>query len=786
MRIHETVELDGLLKESFWKLADATDTFTVNYPTIGNRSPFITKARFLYDDEAIYIGAEMHDPYPDSIMTVLSQRDDIGNADFFGILIDPYGAGQNGFSFFVTAAGVEVDAIRSQSDADITWNAVWKSRVQKTSFGWSLEMKIPLTQLRFADVPIQNWKINFKRQVRRRREISYWNEVNPQLFGELAQSGNLLDLTNLHSPLRLSFSPYATSYLENYYSSSNGAQDWRFRQRFGMDVKLGLSESFTLDATLIPDFGQTLSDNLVQNLSPFEIRYNENRPFFLEGMDLFGIGDLFYTRRIGLQTYLGAEKIDELTANGATILEAPSQAQLVNATKISGRTKNGLGLGFFNAIEKHSYVTYEDSTGVIRQELIHPTSNYNVAVLSKNFKNNGNFSFINTNVIRPEVDVMANVSSAEFQALTKNRNNSITGNFQFSYNEKGKTNWSGYNSFINWSKVNGSFLYDVSYYESSDAYDPNEMGYLARNNYRGIWGNLRWTDYEPKKLFRRNTNVSTNLEYLNMPSKFAYWNVSGEVIGTFKNFLTAGLNADIFPFGEVDHFESRTFGIPVNIPQSGQFGGFYSSDYSKPFALDASFSSRKYLEKNMFIIDGSISPRIRFSNKLFTIFRTGVTKFRGNYGYVYVADTLFSDQIILGTRDRWVVNNSISGNYTFTNRIGMVLRFNHFWQEVTYTSFHQVDLMGNRNFTAYTGIDSTGKSNHNSSYNAFTIDLDFRWIIYPGSEIRFVWKYNIYATAMANYDSYFHVFNDLFQEPRLNSFSVKALFYLNAGKVLKR
>jgi hypothetical protein len=163
-----------------------------------------------------------------------------------------------------------------------------------------------------------------------------------------------------------------------------------------------------------------------------------------------------------------------------------------------------------------------------------------------------------------------------------------------------------------------------------------------------------------------------------------------------------------------------------------------------------------------------------------------VTLLKSDYGYVYVSDPGYANDIILGTRDRWIVNNNITGNYTFTNRIGMILKVNHYWQEVTYLRFNKLENNGRREETAYTGYDTEGVSHHNTSFNAFTLDMDFRWVIYPGSEIRFVWKYNIYASKAGNYGSYFNVFNDLFDQPRLNSFSVKALFYLNAGKLVKR
>lgn len=786
-RISETITLDGQLNENCWLTLPVADSFIVNYPNIGELSGFHTEARFAYDDLAIYVGVKLDDPRADSVLAMLSQRDDYGNADWFAVLIDPYGAGQNGFNFSVTAAGVELDAIITQREEDFSWNAVWKSRVARTATGWSLEIRIPLSQLRFPETEVQNWRINFKRQVRRIRQMSYWSPVDPQKYGEIAQSGSLIGLAKLVSPLRLSFSPYTTAYVENYYNSQTGIQEWRFRQRFGMDVKYGLSESFTLDATLVPDFGQTVSDNLVLNLTPFEVRYNENRPFFLEGMDLFGIGDLFYTRRIGAATYRGAQVVDSLTAAGTEVVTAPSQAQLINATKISGRTGKGLGVGVFNAIEKRSTVTYRDSTGAEHEILAHPLTNYNVFVLSRNLNNNNNISLLNTNVYRPELNMLANVSTAEATVFSKKRKYSLFVSGRASVIEQNKTSTAGHTAYAKFEKVQGPLTWYLDYYETSDTFDPNDLGFLPRNNFRGFSAFTRWIGYQPKGRFLRRTLIaSTNLEYLYNPDKFAYWVINGRSINTFRNFLSTGLEFDYYPLGQVDHFESRTFGNPVIFPASFMLGGFYSSDYSKKYALDFSVYNRFYLKAGMNDLDAEISPRIRLSNKLFTVFGTGISRYLGNYGYVRVADTNYTGQIILGVRDRWIVNNSISADYTFTNRMGLTLRLNHYWQEVNYSEFRQLQPEGRMAVSSYTGIRSDGSSAHNTSFNAFTIDLSYRWVIYPGSEIRFVWKYNIYASKNALDENYFYTFRDLFEQPQLNSFSVKALFFLDAGKVKRK
>ncbi len=536
-RTNHAITLDGMILEVAWDEAETAGDFINNYPNPGVSSPYKSEVKFLYDDQYIYIGAKLSDNRPDSIIAFLSERDDYGNADWFGVLIDPYGAGQNAFGFYVTAAGTELDAIINQTNEDYSWNAVWRSKVKRIAEGWSIEIRIPLTQLRFPKEQIQNWKINFVRQVRRNREKSYWSPVDPQQYGEIAQSGYLKGIENLGTPLRLSFSPYSTMYLEDSYDENTQTQNWGFRPRFGMDMKVGLSESFTLDATLIPDFGQTVSDRLVLNLSPFEVRYPENRPFFLEGMDLFGIGDLFYSRRIGAESYLKEQALDSAAKDpNNRINSIPDRAQLINALKISGRTKGGLGIGVFNAIENKSFLHYEDSVGNDHKILAHPVSNYNVFVLSQNLKNNANISLLNTNVFRPEINLISNVSTLEGLVFNKSKVYSISANTQVSVNSMGNSTNVGRSSSISFRKVKGVNQFNIDYYDSDNNYNPTELGFLPRNNFLGFYGRYTWTGYQAtKRLLRRNFSAESTLEYLYKPTKLGYWSINTEYIITTKN-----------------------------------------------------------------------------------------------------------------------------------------------------------------------------------------------------------------------------------------------------------
>ena len=199
----------------------------------------------------------------------------------------------------------------------------------------------------------------------------------------------------------------------------------------GLDLKYGINESFTLDATLVPDFGQVRSDDQVLNLSPYEVKFNENSPFFMEGTELFSKGGIFYSRRIGSKPNGYDNAYDQLDAN-EVVTSNPSESTLINATKISGRTQSGLGIGIFNAMTRNMHATIKDTLSEdIREVLTGPFTNYNMIVVDQSLKNNSYVSFVNTNVRRnAEKDdyyYTANVTATDFRIQDRSRQYSISG-----------------------------------------------------------------------------------------------------------------------------------------------------------------------------------------------------------------------------------------------------------------------------------------------------------------------------------------------------------------------
>lgn len=397
-------QIDGLLNDSIWLTATIANDFVQFEPVNGSPATEKSEVLFAYTDEAIYIGATLYDSNPKSILKELSRRDVIESmkSDYFSVLLSPYNDGINAVEFMVSAAGVQADVNYSGYTEDTNWDAVWVSAVQHTEAGWLVEIKIPYSALRFSTKSNQTWGVNFMRRVKSKNEVASWNPINNGIKGVTNQMGIVTGISELKPPIRLAIFPYISGYYEKTPTKKNPSQSFNG----GMDIKVGITKGVTLDATLIPDFGQVQSDDQIYNLSPFEVQYNEKRQFFIEGMDLFKRGGIFYSRRIG-GSPAGNGTIGNYMNTNEVIKENPAETNMINGTKITGRTAGGLGIGVLNAITAKTEATVEDTvTGLSRKIKTQGLTNYNIFVLDQNLKTTRMLAllilmFIDTTTISP-------------------------------------------------------------------------------------------------------------------------------------------------------------------------------------------------------------------------------------------------------------------------------------------------------------------------------------------------------------------------------------------------
>lgn len=768
-------KIDGVLNEEEWLKALPASGFTELYPNPQTPSDFQTEVRVLYNDEAIFIGAKLFDPEPTKILKQLAARDefDAVNADKFSVAIDGMFNKQNAFAFGVTAAGTEVDAYQTPDNIDMSWDGAWTSSVKITDFGWVVEMKIPYSQLRFSDKENQVWGIQFFREVRRVREGSHWAAIDPKINGEVQQFGELHGLQGINPPLRLNLLPYIAGILKHTKSAG-----WKPKFTGGMDIKYGLNESFTLDMSLVPDFSDVLSDDLELNLGPYELFFEERRPFFTEGTEIFGRGNLFYSRRVGSTPYSYKKVGAFADSTGNTILENPEKSPLLNALKISGRGKNGIGIGIFNAITGETHALLSDSTGLESEFRTSPVTNYNLIVFDQLLPNNSYFSFTNASVLRAGAFDDSNVSAVEIQKNDKKNQYGVRGKLAFSQRflagQDSESGERGFNSYFAFGKYGGRFRWSASQNIESERYNPNDLGFLYAPNEVTHNFYMGWYSFKPKGIFNNyNVGVTGTYNRLYKPSKFVESGIFPSAKIEFKNFLSSGLNISWFPIERHDYFEARSEGQQQQFlrPRSFEFGGWASSDYRKPLAIDVnagfSFTYGKVAQWQRDVYWIGLSPLIRLSNKVNLRLNSQTTLRSGDVGY---AGRASDGTAVFGSRYRQDILHELNVNYLFSKSLSFIFRARHIWSIVEYNEYFGLDEAGQLTASDYTG-------NANTNFNAFNLDAILRWRFAPGSELNFTYKNAVLAFDDVVERNFASNINSLFQEDAANTFTLKVLYY---------
>lgn len=766
-RTLQSPQIDGVLDDECWNNVPIATDFIQIRPNPGKVETHDrrTEMRVLYDDVAIYVYARMYD-HPDSVSHELVSRDNIGNADFISIIVDPFYDKMNGNGFFVTAAGVQFDAKYSQvGDEDANWNAVWESAVKIDDKGWTCEMKIPYSALRFSGKDIQNWGLNFSRRIQRSNTQTFWNFVNPKVNGFINQEGLWTGIKDVKPPLRLSFSPYISAYVNHYPFNLTGVKNTSSRFNGGMDVKYGINNSFTLDMTLVPDFGQVQSDNRILNLTPFEVKFNENRQFFTEGTELFNKGDLFYSKRIGsIPSYYNYSEV------GGTdkIVKDQTEAKVLNATKISGRTAKGLGIGIFNAVTGSMETEVEDAQGNIRMVETQPLTNYNILVFDQSLKNNSSATFINTNVLRQGTAYDANVSALLFNLNNKGNKYFVNGGGKMSY-LRGEESSTGYSYTLRFGKQSGNFTWSYNQVYADDKFDPSDMGFFTNNNFLDQRIGIGYNVYKPSKWYNQFESwINLNYSRRAIPSVYQRTSTNAGYWVQFKNQWSAELDLSWERKGN-DFYEARN-GQLYRAPENYGISLYINPNRAKAYNFGGNvryfkqqlFGGRQY---NFYFFQNlRLNDQVAFGLDL---------NFNPNYDYVNWV-TAQGNQAIFSRYDRRTVENSFDAKYTFTNLMGITVVLRHYWSDRRNKEFYLLNPDGH--LTTYQGVPLTGMDRN---YNVFNIDLIYTWQFAPGSTLSVSYK-----DAAETYDTFYTQrynknLSGILNAPQNNSLSVKVLYYVD-------
>lgn len=393
IHITESMEINGLLTEAAWQ-GPGFSALKQKDPVQGADPTERTEVWVAYDDAALYVAARLYDSSPDSIMQILGRRDADITADWFSVYLDPYFDRRSGYYFAVTAAGCISDGTMYNDDwTDNSWDGVWESAVQVDQLGWTVEMRIPFSQLRFHENSEHTWGINFKRTIGRRNEFDYLAFTPRDESGFVSRFGTLTGISSITPGGTVEVLPYINTRAE--YVHSNAGDPFnpgsRYLPGLGADLKVGLTSNLTLNATVNPDFGQVEVDPAVVNLSDVETFFSEKRPFFIEGANVFEFGyggsnnfwgfnwsnpTIFYSRRIGRSPQGSLPQYD--------YADLPLGTHILGAAKLTGRVFDEWKIGTIHALTNREHADIQNA-GLRSRVEIEPLTYYGISRIQRDF-----------------------------------------------------------------------------------------------------------------------------------------------------------------------------------------------------------------------------------------------------------------------------------------------------------------------------------------------------------------------------------------------------------------
>ena len=777
--VEGTVVLDGVLDEEVWQQAIAISGFRQYEPVDGAPASQKTEVRVLYGSNNLYVGALLYDDEPGAIEKALGRRDDFNRADWFLVAVDAYFDRRTAYVFGVNAAGVQFDALQSGSGGggppgggnsnaprgmDPSWDAVWYSDIRTTADGWAVEMRIPYSMLRFSEAPVQTWGVHFTRRIPRLGEQVEWPHVpRTQRDNLVAGFGRLTGIREVKPRRNIQITPYTVTGLHTLESEDVPGKLTSTRTfDVGGDLKIGLGPNVTLDATINPDFGQVEADPAVLNLTAFETFFQERRPFFVEGINIYefrvGRGGLLYTRRIG------------------------ADAPIIGATKLSGRTGSGLSFGVLGAASGNNF---------------NPSRGYGVARVSQQI---GSYStaggivtlFEGSNVGGNHLRSLAAGADWDLRFL-ENRYGvqglfSITKRNWIDGDIDGETGFAG-NLWVRkrqgtWSGFTGLDVF-------SDTFNPNDAGQLRQNNFIALVSIIeheinggspfgpfsraggRFFAYQQFS-YREGLDLGQRLDF------GSRWTLRG-----FQSIMF-GLEYDN-PFGGYDLYETRGL-LPWSQPGSFAIQGQFETDERRNWqvepGLELTFHENGGRESEV-TLEGqwNVGNRLSLSSEIGAAWESDVVAWSANETFLRsgsgwsigeeasspddltdadfeafddngTLDAILSsvdpaeaDQYyvsVFGARDTRSADITLRSTFTLTPKLSLQLYSQLFAARGRYDRFQvQQDRDHLADFDAYPKRDEF-------SFSSLQSNLVLRWEYRPGSSLFVVWTHGRRADDILN------------------------------------
>lgn len=827
--------IDGDITDDAWDVVEWSSDFTEKDPDEGTPPTYQTKFKIMYDKKFLYVAIRAYDAEPDKIESRLSRRDGFAG-DRVNIIIDSYHDKRTAFVFTTTAAGVKGEELTSQNGQnwDDSWNPVWYTDAKVDDEGWTAEMKIPFTQLRFGKAKEQIWGLNVNRTLFRKQERSLWQRIPNNQAGFISEAGELHGLIDLNPQKQFEVQPFTVTQYDKYPAETgNPFQDGSdFTANAGLDAKIGITNDLTLDLTVNPDFGQVEADPGAIALDGFQIFFREQRPFFVENSNIFdfrignGRDNLFYSRRIGRNPH------NSPSLNPGEYANVPQNTTILSAAKFSGKTRNGLSVGVLESLTANEYATVRQVNGEERREIVEPMSNFFVARVQQDFNERNSFIggiFTATNrFLHGNFNALhkaAYSSGIDYQHNWKNREYYIEGNMIFSHVmgskeaiektqrsitrlfqrpgashvevDPNRTSLTGTGGRFEFGRAGGQKLrYNTGVIWRSPELELNDVGFLRNTDQVLQFVNVDYLWLVPNETFR---NMSVNFE------ESSEYDFDGN-LNRLRFELASNVNW-------INNERTRV-GIGANFSRFNNFflrGGprwrsansryvfvSFNSDNGKKFSYNSRYtnahSDEDVFARNRFNIGFNYQPFDAFNVSL--NMELEKTKDRSQYVRTrtfgsdnrYVLGTMKNDELSTTLRFTYSINPNMSIQFygqPFISR-GRFSDFKYvnvaaaqrFSDRVNFYVPNQISLQ-NGDYLIDEDIDgNVDYSFENPDFNFVQLQTNLvaRWEYIPGSELFLVWARGSVGNTNADDGLFDSITDQVFNAPANDTFLIKLTY----------
>jgi len=720
--------IDGKLDDPAWNPSQWADDFLQSDPDEFAAPSEKTAFAIVYDDEALYVAVKCFDSQPVLVQKKIRRRDSWTAADWVYVGFDSRNDKQTAFVFGLNAGGSMRDIYYyNDDDSDDSWDSVWEGKTSTDQEGWNAEFKIPYTSLRFPPAPEYTWGLNLVREIPRKNEEIWWVVKPRKDTGFVSRFGSINGIRNIPQPFNLEVLPYGNAkYL-------NTAEEQDLESGFGIDLKYSLNSGFIVDATVNPDFGQIEADPAELNLGVFETYYSEKRPFFLEGASFFETPfQLFYSRRIG--AYPGYYSFN----NNEEIVSQPDNSTILSAVKFTGKTSNGVSLGFIEAVTDREYATVEDTSGSRRNALLESYNNFFVGRVMKDLgKGNSTIGFMSTARNR-ENGMSAYVDAIDWNLKFLDNNYSLVG--QTLLSDRGETpddRETGYGFNMELEKQGGKHhCFEIDFTAKSPDFCINDMGFNNRGDqlylYTGYW----YKTLEPIGIFRRTWIGfdhwhGWNYDGVVLDNGIEYW-INLQYLNYF--WTNWGMH---YNFRHYNDLETR--GGPLIRPPENWGGWMWcSTDQSKKTYTDINFWAGKNLSQSWWwglYYEIATTPIDRLETSVTFSYEK---MFDENQWVENVEDANDSTHYVFGRLLHKTVNFTVRASYSFSRDMTLQIYTQPYNSVGKYREYIELAQPGTYNFQPFNYTDDADFNYKNLNFNAI-----FRWEYAPGSVFYLVWTRNM-------------------------------------------